>query len=460
MVSISFHGAAREVTGSNYLIEGKGQRIVVDCGLFQGNEKRQRPKNLAPLPFQPRTVDSVLQTHAHLDHTGRLPKLFAEGYRGKILATAPTKDLARVVLEDTEQLALSDLDRSGQPLIFSTLALDQTFKSYQTVDYREPIDLGSGVRAIFRDAGHILGSSLIEFLIEDEWVVFSGDYGNPPVPILEPPETIQGCDVLVIESTYGDRFHEPPVKRAEKLRQALIETIEQVGVLLIPTFAIERAQELLYELDHIVETRGPKNIPIFFDSPMAIRATKVFKRYEQFWNREARAEKKRGNDFFDFPRLKLTESTRESKAINDCPPPKVIIAGGGMMQGGRILHHLKKYLPLPSTTILFIGYQAEGTLGRRLFDWSNTEPPAQNFAVSIHDQKIPVRARIKAIGAYSAHADQRGLLDFIEKMRERPRKIFVTHGDSKVMTTFSTILKRRLPKSQIIMPAFHSRHEI
>lgn len=434
-MKIHFLGAIREVTGSNYLIETNNQRIVVDCGYFQGS-RENRDKNFAGFAFDPKTIDAVILTHAHLDHCGRLPKLIKEGFAGKIYATAPSKDLAEIVLEDT--LGLMEEDEK----LFSEADVVKTQQQIEPVEYHQRKEILQNVSMVFFDAGHILGSVFVLLEIEGKRVIFSGDVGNPPVPILQPTESLPGADVLITESTYGGRLHENPSDREQKLVDNILPIIQNSGTVMIPSFAIERTQEVLYELNNIFHQRKLPAAPFFLDSPMAIRTTEVFERYAYLWNKEAQGRDKHIGDVFEFPNLEMTLTTEQSKKINNVAGAKVIIAGAGMMEGGRILHHAKRYLPDPKNALLIVGYQVEGTLGRELLDGAKS--------VKIHQERIAVRARIKAIGGYSAHADQQYLVKWIDSNTVKSPQIFITHGELGQSEMLKQVLEKQGYRQTII----------
>lgn len=417
---ISFHGAAREVTGSCYLVESNRTRMLVDCGMFQGSAFADA-KNFKDFGFDPKTVDAVAVTHAHLDHCGRLPKLVKEGFRGKIYATPPTVQLMRLVLEDAEQIMSDDHRREYRPKLYEREDVDTVMKLVVPTDYSKRIK--SDVLSFrFRDAGHILGSSFIE--IEETGgarVAFSGDLGNVPDPILKPTAQLAEQDALIIESTYGNRLHEHVNQRQDQLQYVIEDTMKANGVLIIPAFAIERTQELLYELNDLVERKKIHGVDIYLDSPLAIRASEVFQAFPEYYNRDALHLVAHGDDLFDFQGLHRCLSRDDSKLINEAPRPKIIIAGSGMMNGGRIRHHLVRYLGDRRTTVLIIGYQAYGTLGRRLYTGERR--------VEVLNERIDVRARVVSIGAYSAHADQRQLLNWIQGATKKPSHVYCTHGE-------------------------------
>jgi len=429
---ITFHGGAQEVTGSNYLIEVGQEKILVDCGLMQGSDFAEK-ENYKPFPYKAAEITAVLITHAHLDHTGRLPKLRHDGFKGKIYATHPTLDLARIVLDDSFGIMKSNARRSGRDLLYTEDDIINCWKSTKGKNYGQEFEITPNIKAVFRDAGHILGSAIIELYIKEgdkqRKIVFSGDLGNPPTPLLPPTDFIKDADYVLVESTYGDRIHEDREIRKEKLQRYIIETINDGGTLMIPSFAVERTQEILFEINDMVENKKIPPIPIFLDSPMAIKATAVYQKYPDYFNKEAMTLIKSGDDLFDFPGLKFTLSTQASKDINDVAPPKVIIAGSGMSAGGRILHHEKRYLPDPKSTLLVIGFQSYRTLGRRLLDGASE--------VKIFGDMVKVAAKTKAIGGYSAHADQTKLMEWVGAFKKKPKTIFVVQGEPKPAKTLA-----------------------
>ncbi len=433
MVKLSFFGGTRMVAGSNYLIETENTKILVDCGLFQG-EKVIEDKNYEKFPYNPKSIDFLLVTHAHMDHIGRIPKLYKEGFRGKILGTRPTKDLTHNMLLDSQGIMKDEAKRENRKPPYSQRDVIGVMELFEGIDYHQILKLSKGTKCQFRDAGHILGSSIIELWIGQVKIVFSGDLGNPPVPLLKPTEFIDETDYVLVESAYGDRLHEKRGERKDLLENAIEDTITRKGVLMIPAFALERTQELLYELNSLVENHRISSIPIFVDSPLAIRNLDIYKKYPEYYNKESVYLIESGDELFKFKGLKFTETVKESKKINDVPPPKIIIAGSGMSEGGRILHHEIRYLPDPNSILLIIGYQVSGTLGRKILDGAQK--------VKIFRENIPVRAEVKAIGGYSAHADQKGLYQWIAHIK-RPvyplrngkkdikglKKVFVVQGE-------------------------------
>jgi metallo-beta-lactamase family protein len=429
-MNVSFFGAAREVTGSCYLVETQaGTKVLVDCGMFQGCNTCD-VKNFTKLYFDPKDVSAVFITHAHLDHTGRIPKLVKDGFRGKIYGTAPTLRLAELVLLDAVHIMREDLEREKIEMLYEEKDVEQALTQFEPVEYSHDVKVGD-ITARPRDAGHIFGSSFWELhSAEGKSVAFSGDLGNHGSKILRPTAQLSAVDLLVVESTYGNRIHEDESTREAKLKQAIERTVAEKGVLVIPAFAIDRTQQILFELNHLVEGGMLPDVPIFLDSPMAIKATEIVKDYPQYYNKEAKALAATGDDLFDFPGLKLTRTRDESKLINDTPKPKIIIAGSGMMNGGRILHHLVRYLSDPHSTVLIVGYQASGTLGRDLYEGKKV--------VNVLQEKVHVKAHILAIGSYSAHADQAKLVQWVEEAEAKPKRIAVTHGEEDTSVALAT----------------------
>lgn len=430
-MKLHFHGAARTVTGSNYLLETSKNKILIDCGLFQGRRKIEG-KNYEPFPYQPSEIGFVLITHAHLDHLGRLPKLIRDGFNGKILATGPTIDFARLMLEDSQKIIQKKVAKKGIFPRMNGQQINKVMEMFKAVEYDQDIKLTEEIFVCFREAGHVLGSAAIEVMVREEGqeqekkIVFSGDIGTAGTPILKDPFRVKNADYVVMESTYGDRFHETREECKNKIEDVVEETIARGGVLMIPSFALERTQQLLYHFNDLVENSRIPRTPIFVDSPLAIKLTEIYRRYPEYFDKEALSLINSGDKIFKFPDLKFTLSTQESKAINNIAPPKIIIAGSGMSQGGRIIHHELRYLSDPKNTLLFVTYQAQGTLGRKIFEGAK--------AIKILRQNVSVQARIEYVGGYSSHADQKGLIDWLSSMTEadspkKPKKVFVCHGE-------------------------------
>jgi metallo-beta-lactamase family protein len=451
-MKISFHGACREVTGSCILIESEDAKFLVDCGMFQGDEEE---KNLKDFSFDPKDIDFVLLTHAHLDHCGRLPKLFMDGFRGRIYSTAPTRDLTEIILLDALKISREEGKVFVAPLCTEADIFSLT-KFFTCLEYGEEKKINDSVTVRLRDAGHVLGSSIFEVWLKEEdkekKLVFSGDLGNPPAPIVKDPEFLSGADVVFVESTYGDRLHEPKDKGREVLKKKIGEIIEKQGVLMIPVFALERTQELLYELNNWVENQRIPYVPVFLDSPLAIRATGIYKKYPEFYDSEAKALAEKGDDLFDFKGLLMINNPSQSGVAERSIPPKIILAGSGMFEGGRIKGYLRKYLGDSSNTLLIISYQPEGSLGRKLINGEKV--------VEIEGKKIQVRAEVTPILSFSSHADQLTLLNWVDAIKNpKPKKVFIVHGEEKAGQSFATILKG-VVKTDIIVPLYGSEYEI
>ncbi len=421
-MQLAFYGAAGEVTGSCNMFTTGGKKFLVDCGMFQGGQFNE-DKNRDPLLFNPAELSGVIVTHAHLDHVGRLPLLVKNGYEGHFYATPPTVELAELILDDALQIMLYNQRHFGRPVLYDSTDIAKVVGMFKAVDYHKKFSLVPDVSFTFYDAGHIFGSAFVEVEAEGKRVVFSGDIGNVNVPILRDTEALPGnVDVLVCESTYGDRLHESSLRRQEILESLISTAIGKGGTLMIPSFSLERTQELIYDLNDLVDRKHllPR-IPIFLDSPLAIKATKVYLKYPQYYDDEAERLFKSGDELFQFPGLVMTETKEESKKINQMPGSKIIIAGAGMMNGGRIVHHAMRYLSDERNTLLIVGYQSHDTLGRKIL---NGQSP-----VEIMGEKIPVRCHVKAIGALSAHGDQNKLLDWVGGGSSVPKKVLLTHGE-------------------------------
>jgi metallo-beta-lactamase family protein len=454
-MKISFHGACREITGSCNLVETGKVKFLVDCGLFQGRDFFTR-KNFDPFDFDPKEIDFVLLTHAHLDHCGRLPKLYKEGFRGEIIVTPATRDLTEVILADSARVIAAEAGRLGLPPFYTEDDVLEIMERFETVEYRQEFTVIPEIKITARDAGHILGSAIFEIRINEQGqekkIVFSGDLGNPPTPIIKDTEFIGGADAVIVESTYGGLTHEPSGERLDLLRRAVIESVGRGGVLMIPSFALERTQEVLYELNYLMENKKIPQVPIFVDSPLAIRATAVYKKYAELYDEESCRLIEAGDNLFNFPGLVYTASVEESKTINKTPPPKVIIAGSGMCTGGRMPHHLLRYLSDPKNHLLIISYQAEESLGRRLFDGEKT--------VTIENEKVRVRAKVSAIGAYSSHADQPKIMNWIKNIAAPgPEKIFINHGEMEKNIALKEAIEKE-GSAEIFIPEYGKVYEI
>lgn len=428
------------MTGANYLLESdSGTKILVDCGLRQGGRYCE-PINFKPFPYEPSSVEAVFITHAHIDHIGRLPLLYKKGFRGRVFSTPPTKDFARELLLDSEKILSFEARDCGEEPMYGVEEVEGLMSLWETAAYHEKVKIGD-FEVEFYNAGHILGSSsiLITEVKSGKKIVFSGDLGNPNAPLIQPADKISQVDYALVESTYGGRVHEDTRMRKDILENVIRETVKAGGVLMIPAFALERTQELLFELNELVENGRIPRVPVFIDSPLAIKLTAVYKKYSNaptYFSDEAIRTLRGGDAIFDFPGLHLTLTTEQSKEINNVPPPKIIIAGAGMSHGGRIVHHEKRYLSDPKNTLLFVGYQAGDSLGRRILDGAKT--------VKILGEDVSVRARIKAIGGYSAHADQPALIRWLRPMSPSLKEVFLVQGEEDQMEPFKQRIKKDL----------------
>ena len=419
---LTFCGGVGEVTGANFLFENNDVKILVDCGLEQGT-KYCAPKNRAPFPYIPAEVDFLFITHAHIDHTGRIPKLVKEGFKGKIYSTPETRKLAVIMLEDSMKLLEKEAIHEGLEPLYNADDVRQTFLLWETIPYHTKTDIGHGFEVFFKDAGHVLGSSMIEFTLNGKKIVFTGDLGNSPTPLLKDTEKIVDADYLVMESVYGDRNHETHEERASKLEDVIEDVVKRRGTLIIPVFSLEKTQVILYELNQLVENDRVPQVPVFLDSPLAIKITDIYKEMSQNFNDKAKADLKRDNDLFAFPNFHITTTSEESKHILAYPNPKIILAGSGMSNGGRIVHHELNYLGDSHNTVLMIGYQAVGTLGRQIVDGTKD--------VKIFGEAVHIKARVEKIDGYSSHKDSEHLVQFVEDDAPVAKKVFVVMGETK-----------------------------
>lgn len=418
-MKLGFYGAAGEVTGSNHMLEGGGAAILIDCGMFQGM-KVCNEKNTAPFAYDPSKIDALFVTHAHLDHIGRIPKLIKEGFKGKIYSTPPTRQIVELMFEDTLRIIDREAKEDSHEPLYKEEEVRKTMELWTPLTYNQDVVIGE-LHVRFRDAGHILGSAMLEIEHNGKKLAYSGDLGNSPGELLRDTSLMEGINYLVVEATYGDRNHEDRAQRSHLLKQTIEETIKNKSVLMIPAFSIERTQDLLAELNELVESRAIPEIPVFVDSPLAIKVTRVYEENQKYFNAETQQDIKEGDNIFKFPKLRFTESSRDSIAIKGVPGPKIIIAGSGMSNGGRILHHEYNYLSDPKNTLLLIGYQAVGTMGRTIQEGAKT--------VNIFNEPIEVNARVITISGYSAHKDLNALLEFVNEMKGTLKKVFVVHAE-------------------------------
>ena len=444
-MNITFLGATKTVTGSNFLVEGAGKKFLVDCGLYQGKAS-DILHNEDEFLFNPAEIDFMLLTHAHIDHSGRIPKLYLEGFHNQIIATKATTDLCSIMLPDSGHIQETEAEwknkkrkRKGEkplpPLYTAQDAID-SLELFRPVSYDEIIAIDENIQVRFNDAGHMLGSSIIEVWItengETKKIVFTGDLGNNDIPLLDSPTMIESADYLVMESTYGSRLHMRNDEKAKIFLDIVSKTIERGGTVVIPSFAVGRTQEILYEINKIKEIEGDNeefrhkyeelmSVPVYVDSPLAISATEIFKKNANLFEEEVRKEIESGDNPLEFPNLHFTRTADESKELNERTEPAIIISASGMCEVGRIKHHLKHNLWNPKSTILFVGYQAPGTLGRNLVDGAKR--------VKIFGEEIAVEAEVEYIEGYSGHADQEWLMNFIYSFITKPKHIFLVHGE-------------------------------
>ncbi len=444
-VVLTFYGGAREVTGSCYLLEAAGKKILIDCGMFQGCEDCD-VRNHLPFAFPAKDVDVVILTHGHVDHIGRLPKLFREGFRGVVYATPPTCDLVEPLLEDSLSFF-----KPGPTELYNRADIQGVLGNFMPLEYEKEIELARGCSFKLLHSGHILGSAFVRLNINGKIFVFSGDVGNMPSILMPPRVSIPETNVLIVESAYGNRLHKHVQDRGLMLERAIEDVVARRGTLMLPVFATERTQEILYEINEMMEFKRVPAIPVFVDSPLAIKITEIFSRYTDYYRDEVRALAKKHPHLFQFKNLKFTASVEESKAINDVPPPKVILAGSGMSSGGRILHHEKRYLPDPNSILLVTGYQAAGSLGRRLLD--------KKPEVYIYGEPVAVRAETRVIDGYSAHADEAELLTYVDEMRDNLERVFVVQGEPDAALALQQTIRDRLG-IPAVAPVYGERFEL
>jgi len=455
-MKISFLGAAKIVTGSNFLIETKNTKFLIDCGMFQGSKSINR-MNYEPFSFNPGEIDFMVLSHAHIDHSGRIPKLTKKGFKGNIYTTKATTDLCSIMLPDSGHIQEMENKwdnrkrrRSGGKLrepLYTVKEAEESLKYFKPVLYNQKIKLSEEVTLRFRDAGHILGSSIIELWIKEEEgketkLVFSGDLGRRDRPILRDPSIIDEADYLIVESTYGNKLHHPSEDDAKELISIINTTAKRGGNVVIPSFAVERAQDIIYELNkyytEYVKSKDQDflSVPVYVDSPLTVSATEIFLRNPDCFDEDTLKLINIGNNPLDFRNLKFTRTTEESKQINFSKESKVIISASGMCTAGRIKHHLKHNLWRKESSIVFVGYQANGTLGRRIKEGEKV--------VKIFGEEIQVNAEIHSLEGFSGHADKEGILQWIKSFKSKPQKIFVVHGEEEATEEISRKIKEEL----------------
>ena len=443
---LQFLGAAHNVTGSRTLLEVSGKRLLVDCGLHQ--ERQFKERDFKPFPVPPESIDALLLTHAHLDHCGYIPKLVREGFKGKIYCTRATAAVARIVLLDSAYLQEEDVRfkrkrhrrqkrTSPHPYVplYTVADAKAALPLFKRVQLNDPVEIADGITAIFRNSGHILGSSFIRLIvrqgIETRTVLFSGDVGRRDKPIIQDPVQYEEADYVLMESTYGDREHEQHDIQGQ-LAEVVDDTIQRGGNLLIPSFAIERAQEVLYHLSELMRTKRIPRLMTFLDSPMAVNVAEVFENHPELYDEEMVDLVRDGHSPFQFPELTFSRTREQSMAINAIRGSAIVIAGSGMCTGGRIKHHLAHHIARKGSTVLFVGYQADGTLGRLILN-------GREF-VRLHGFEHKVRARITRIEGFSAHADRNELVEWVTSLKTPPRRVFITHGDAEAAESFGEFL--------------------
>lgn len=448
MINLTFYGAAQTTTGSMHLVEANGLRILLDCGLFQGNRKEAFEKN-RQMPVDPATVDAVVLSHAHIDHSGNLPTLSRHGFRGKVYCTPPTRDLCDIMLRDSAYLQQRDLEivnrkraQQGKNLfepLYQPEDVDRILSRFETEPLKREADLGNGVSLVFHNAGHILGSALVQLDVRQRSgqarrLLFSGDLGQPDQPILRDYDYPQGADVLLIESTYADRDHPSADDVTGRLKAFIDDVHQQKSKLVIPAFSVGRTQAILYYLNRLVEEGRTPPTPVYVDSPLSLKATQVYEKHRECYDEEASDLLRKGDDPMKFPGLRFVETPDQSKALNDLPGPMVIIAASGMCEGGRVLHHLQRTVGDPRNIILIVGFQAENTLGRRIVD--------RISPLRILGDEFELRARVHTINALSAHADRTALMRWFDGVKGKLSRVFAVHGEADKVNAMTELVKQ------------------
>jgi len=434
---VTFLGSAETVTGSCFLIDLENKKkVLVDCGMFQAG-KEIKEKNYGNFPFNPGEIEALLLTHSHIDHSGLIPKLVKHGFKGKIFCTKPTLDLCSIMLPDSGYIQEMEVERKNRKNlrankkllepIYTVEDAENSLKFFKGVDYDVRLTVIEGMEVVFHDAGHIFGSAMLEIFCDGQKTIFSGDIGNFDQPIIKDPTCLTGADYIVMESTYGNRFHLETEDKIVSLKRVINKTLQRGGNVVIPAFAVERTQDLIYHLRKLIENKEIVDTKVYIDSPLAIKATKIFNMHPEYYDEETLnifyKNSKNGEDVLNFPGLEFTLSVEESKRINTDVKSAIIISASGMCDAGRIKHHLKHNLWREESTVLIVGYQAEGTLGRRILDGAKT--------VKIHGEEVAVNATIERIEGFSAHADQKGLLNWVGCFSDKPKKIFLVHGEDE-----------------------------
>ncbi len=459
-MKLKFLGAAQNVTGSRHLLEANGTKVLVDCGLYQ--ERQFKDRNWEPFTIPPNSIDAVLLTHAHLDHCGLLPKLVKEGFKGRIFCTQATAEIARIIMLDSAKLQEEDAKfkqkrhekegrKSPHPVVplYTVEDVEATVPLFTPVEYYKSVKIGDGMEARFCEAGHVLGSSIIKVSVgqngQQRSVLFSGDIGRPGRPILRDPTLVEQADYILVESTYGDRVHEGRDDTKKMIAEVVNSAKRAGGNIVVPSFALERSQELLYYINELLLEDVIPHIMVFLDSPMAAEITKVFKKHAELFDKEMTEFMRNNESPFNFPGLKITGSTDESKSINHIKGTIMIIAGSGMCTGGRIKHHLVNNITRPESTIMFVGYQAVGTLGRRIVEGDEE--------VRILGQQYPVKAKVVKVNGFSAHADKEELFKWLSVLKTPPKTLFVVHGEAESSQQFADYIRSQTGW-KVIVPAY------
>lgn len=432
-IKITFAGGAKEVTGSNFLIEAMGKKMLVDCGMPQG--EADHGDVYGPFSYEPREIDYLLVTHAHLDHIGKIGFLINQGFKGKIYSTKATKEIARPAMEDAFHLVSMAAIKNGEEPPYSIEDVEIAFTLWHTVDYLENVNLGEKLSAKYFNASHVLGSAMIQINSDGKKLLMTGDMGNNSL-LLQDADIPTDSDFVCMECVYGDRKHEGLETRTKNLEEIVLNTIKHKGTLVIPAFAIERTQEVLSEINDMVEMHKMPVIPVYLDSPLSIEITHIFHHYKALLKQSVQDKINKGDDVFSFPGLHMSHTRDESMDINHVPGPKIVIAGSGMVQGGRVMHHVKRYVEDPNNTIMMVGYQAVGTTGRKLSEGRDK--------INIGEAVLDVNARIVNLGGYSAHRDVDSLLDFVKVVAPNCKKLNLILGDEDSLLGFQKIVKEKL----------------
>jgi len=448
--TLGFYGGVGMVTGANFMLDTGELTVLVDCGLVQGDKLAQEI-NSKPFVYEPSKVDVLFVTHAHADHIGRIPKLVRDGFRGVIYSTLPTRELAHIMFEDALHIMRFEAQKFNRPPLYDDKDIELAISLWKTVNYHESVTLEDDVTAELANAGHILGSAIVSFTRHGKKVVFTGDVGNIPQPLLAAPEIPQDYDYMVMESVYGDRVHEEVAERSSILQHHIEETIRKNGTLIIPAFSLERTQGILFEINNMIESGAVSVIKTYLDSPLAIRVTDVYRDSTEFLKPEVQKQIKNGDDIFLFDGLSFTETVKESSQIDKFVGPKIIIAGSGMSHGGRIRNHEKLYLGEANTTVLLVGYQTVGSVGRLLQDGAKQ--------VWIDGVDVKVKARVEIIRGFSGHADRNQLIDFVGGGCDEAKQVFVTMGEERA-SLFLTQRLRDYIGVNAMMPEPNSEAEI